>query len=102
VSEFVAVAEASSLADGHGRTVFVKGRPLAVYRLSDGEFCAIADECPHRGGPLGAGHLKDGQVFCPLHGWAFDVKTGVCLTRPDRPVKTYRTRVVDGQVQVFI
>ena len=37
-----------------------------------------------------------------MHGWGFDVRTGDGLTRPDRPLKTYPTRVVDGQVQVCV
>ena len=99
MSEFVSVAEAATIPPGHGRTVHFNGREFAVWNV-DGEFFCIDDECPHRGGPLGAGLLKEGIVFCPLHGWGFDVRTGICDLRPDRPVKTYRTRVVDGWVQI--
>ena len=63
---------------------------------------AIDDRCPHRGGPLGAGTLENGEVVCPLHGWAFDLKTGACRSGPDRPVKTYPVRVVDGQVEICV
>ena len=98
---FVSVADAGSLKPGHGRTVHAQGCEFALYNL-DGQFYAIDDKCPHRGGPLGAGTLQDGQLFCPLHGWAFDPKTGACLTRPDRPVKSYPTRVQDGQVQICL
>lgn len=99
MSDFVSVAEAASIPSGHGRTVHLNGHDFAVWNV-DGEFFCIDDECPHRGGPLGAGVLKDVTVFCPLHGWGFDVRTGICDTRPDRPAKTYRTRVVDGWVQI--
>lgn len=101
VSEYLSVAEASSLPPGHGRTVHVGGREFAVWNL-DGQFYCIDDLCPHRGGPLGAGTLEKGEVFCPLHGWGFDVRTGACSNRPDRPVKTYPTRVLDGQVQILV
>jgi NAD(P)H-dependent nitrite reductase small subunit len=101
VTEFVSVVEVERLPPGHGRTVHVRGRELAVFNL-DGEFHAIDNTCTHKGGPLGAGTLKDGQVFCPLHGWAFDVRSGTCITRPDRPVNSYPTRVQDGQVQICI
>ena len=99
--EFIAVADAASLPPGNGRTVHVRGREFALYNC-DGQFYALDDQCPHRGGPLGAGCLQNDEVFCPLHGWGFNVKTGACSNRPDRPVKTYPTRVQDGQVEIYI
>jgi len=101
MSNFVSVADAKSLPPGQGRTVHVKGREFAIYNL-DGQFYAIDDKCPHRGGPLGAGCLENGQVFCPLHGWEFDLRTGACLSNPERPVKTYPTRVENGEVQISL
>ena len=100
-AEFISVAEAASLPPGSGRTVHVKGREFAIYNL-DGQFYAMDDACPHRGGSLGAGLLEKGEIFCPLHGWAFDLKTGACRSNPERPVKSYPTRVKDGQVQICI
>ena len=79
----------------------LKGRRFAVYNL-DGQFYAIDDTCPHRGGPLGAGVLEDGRVFCPLHGWSFDLKSGACQSNPERPVKSYPVRVENGEVQILI
>ena len=101
MSEFLAVADVASLPPGHGRTVHVQGREFAVYNVA-GVFYAIDNTCTHKGGPLGAGFLEEGKVYCPLHGWAFDVRTGACENRPDLPVKTYPTRVVDGQIQICI
>jgi nitrite reductase (NADH) small subunit/3-phenylpropionate/trans-cinnamate dioxygenase ferredoxin subunit len=98
---FVSVADASSLAPGQGRTVEVRGRKFALWNV-DGQFFALDDDCPHRGGPLGAGVLEDGKVYCPLHGWAFDAKTGACLSNPARPVACHPTRVQDGQVWIEI
>ncbi len=51
MSEFVSVADAASFSPGHGRTVRAQGREIAVYNL-DGQFYALDDQCPHRGGPL--------------------------------------------------
>ena len=82
MSKFISVANVDSLPPGQGRTVEVKDRRYAVYNL-DGQFYAIDDTCPHRGGPLGAGVLEDGRVFCPLHGWSFDLKTGACHSNPE-------------------
>ena len=48
------------------------------------------------------GSLQGTEVVCPMHGWGFDVRTGACTNRPDRPVQTYPTRIVDGQVEICI
>ena len=101
MSTFTSVADVASLPPGHCRTVHVQGREFALFNL-DGEFFAIDDQCPHRGGPLGAGCFENGRVFCPLHGWEFDVRTGAGVTRDDKPVRSYPTRVVDGQVEIAI
>ncbi len=97
--EFHAVADVDSLAPGQGRTVEVRGRRFALWNLG-GRFYAIDDECPHRGGPLGAGVLQAGRVYCPLHGWAFDPTSGACLSNPSRPVSCYPTKVEGGQVWI--
>src|SRR5688572_12440786 len=99
--QYVAVADVDSLPPGKGRTVCVSGRCYAVWNVEGSYYC-VDDECPHRGGPLGAGHLEGCEVFCPLHGWGFDVRTGQCASRPDRPVKTYAARVRNGQVEIEV
>jgi nitrite reductase (NADH) small subunit len=101
MSEFVPVADVNSLPPGQGRTVEARGRRFALWNV-DGVFHAIDDACPHRGGPLGAGVLQDGRVHCPLHGWAFDPKTGECSSNPSRPVNCHPTKVEDGQVWIAI
>ena len=98
---YIFAADPASLPRGTGRTVHIQGREFALYNL-DGEFFAIDNECPHCGGPLGAGVLENGEVFCPLHGWAFDLKTGACRSNPDRPVKSHPVRLRNGQVQIAI
>jgi len=56
--------------------VFAEGQRIAVFN-SGGEFHAISDTCVHAGASLGTGWLQDDYVACPLHGWRFNIKTGV-------------------------
>jgi len=74
------------------------GSELAVYNV-DGEFYATENSCPHRGAPLTEGELCGHVIECWLHGWQFDVRTGECLTVPDR-IKTYRVTIEDQMIKV--
>ena len=91
------LAQLSDIPAGRALRVYAGERVIALFLL-DGEVFALDDHCPHKGGPLGEGHCENGQVFCPLHGWAFDIKTGACADVPARPAKRIPVRVEDGKV----
>lgn len=67
----------------------VEGNRLAVFR-HQGEFFALDETCPHRGGPLHEGMVQEGVLACPWHLWQFDLKTGVSPVNPLSKVRTYR------------
>lgn len=101
--DFLPVLDVAALPPGKAETVLLAGQRIAVFNVG-GEFYALDDECPHRGGPLGAGWVDADvcQVACPLHGWVFDVRTGACLTVPARPVRSHPVRVVDGKIEIAV
>ena len=76
------------------------GNELAVYNV-DGEYYATENSCPHRGAPLSEGALCGHIVECWLHGWQFDVRSGECLTVPDR-IRTYRVTIEDQMIKVHL
>jgi 3-phenylpropionate/trans-cinnamate dioxygenase ferredoxin subunit len=100
--QFVTVARASDIPKGQARVVELaeQNARLALCNV-DGTIYAIDDTCTHDDGPLGAGHLEGHAIECPRHGAKFDVRNGRVLSMPAAfPVKSYVTRVVDGNVQV--
>lgn len=93
-------ARTAAVAEGRAVGVECQGRRLAVYRLPDG-FFATSDVCPHQGAALSTGCVVEGYIECPVHYALFDIRTGaadgaVTVTA----VKTYPTRVVDGEIHV--
>jgi len=59
------------------RTVLVTGGDeVAVFRTADGEVFALANRCPHKGGPLSQGIVHGHRVACPLHNWQIALATG--------------------------
>jgi NAD(P)H-dependent nitrite reductase small subunit len=101
MSDFVAVAGVNQVPPDRGLSVHVGTRELALFNVS-GRFYALDGRCPHRSGPLGEGLIENGCVYCPMHGWQFDVKTGACINRPDKPVACFPTRVVNGKVEICV
>jgi nitrite reductase (NADH) small subunit len=99
MSEFVTVARRTELKPGLGKTVRIGERAIGLFEV-DGQIFATSAICPHKGGPLGEGFVENGVVYCPLHGWAFDVKTGACAENPRAAVKTYPVRMVGEEIQV--
>ena len=78
----------------------VEGTTVAVFYV-DGEYHALDDTCPHQGGPLGDGKVEDGCVYCPWHGWEFDIQTGEHGQGSARATK-YDVVAEDGQLYVAL
>jgi nitrite reductase (NADH) small subunit len=83
-----AVCRLSDLPPKQGYLVVVGGEEVALFRVG-AEVHALANACPHREGPLAFGDLRGSTVFCPLHAWDFDVRTGRCGEFPSVAVRTY-------------
>jgi 3-phenylpropionate/trans-cinnamate dioxygenase ferredoxin subunit len=74
--------------------------PVAVFN-ADGELFAVDDTCTHQDASLSEGWLEGCLVECPLHAASFDLRTGKPTGPPaKRPIRTYRTLVLDGVVYV--
>ncbi len=61
--------------EGRVQTATVDGRSLALTRCG-GHVGALANHCPHQGGPLGEGSIEGGLLRCPWHGYDYDPLTG--------------------------
>lgn len=97
---FVKVANVNDIKRGQGKTIAMNGVEIALFNV-DGNFYAIDNTCPHRGGPLGEGMLDDGIVTCPWHGWKFNVCTGKNVSMPV-DVKRFEVKVEGEDVLVDV
>ena len=59
----------------HVTTAVAGGRALCVTRTAEG-YGVLDNRCPHQGGPLGDGHIENGYVICPWHGYEYHPCTG--------------------------
>ncbi len=101
MSEFVAVLSVADLPPGRAAEVSVASRSVALFNVG-GTFHALANTCPHRGGPLGQGFLEGSEVSCPWHNYTFDVTTGENVVDPALKIERFEVKVEDGRVFVKV
>jgi nitrite reductase/ring-hydroxylating ferredoxin subunit len=81
---------------GRSWTIRHNGRRYAVFDAG-GELAVTDAACPHNGGPLYAGRVRDGVVTCPWHWYSFDLQSGRCLTACGYELRKYRVVQRDGR-----
>ncbi len=87
------VARVDDLEPGEVMYVEVGNDPVALINL-EGEFYAVNDICTHEEASLSDGEVVGDEIECPLHGGAFEIKTGLPANFPVVvPVETYDVRV---------
>jgi 3-phenylpropionate/trans-cinnamate dioxygenase ferredoxin subunit len=106
------VATVDEIAAGQCKRVSVGGREIGVFNVN-GAFYAIANRCPHAGGPLCEGavvgliqtnrpgdyHIaRHGEfVRCPWHGWEYEIATGQSWCDPKGTVaRKFKIAVESG------
>jgi nitrite reductase/ring-hydroxylating ferredoxin subunit len=100
--DFYVVAKASDIAPGEMKYVEAgpKYEPIVLINF-EGDFYALGDLCTHEEASLSDGEIQGDEIECPLHGGAFEIKTGLPANFPVVvPATTYRTRVVGDEVQI--
>ena len=70
----------------------------AVLTLSEAALYAFSAVCPHASGDFREGEIHRGRVYCPVHHWKFDLKSGRCVGDENYRIKKYAVVVQDGQV----
>ena len=67
----------------------IAGKKITLAKWQEGYY-AFSQKCPHASGRMSAGYINPlGQVVCPLHRYAFDMKNGRNTTGEGYFLKTY-------------
>ena len=106
VNSWYAVAPAASVSPGPV-PVRAVGRPVVLFRRSDGTLAALEDRCAHRAFPLSAGRLDGDLITCGLCGFSYDA-AGTCVRVPTQPrvpfgatVPAFAARESDGLIWIW-
>jgi nitrite reductase/ring-hydroxylating ferredoxin subunit len=79
------------LAEARGRPAWTfrhQGRSYSVFAVNGGLEVTDA-QCPHHGGPLAEGVIRDGVVTCPWHWYSFELRSGECRTAAGYRLRKY-------------
>jgi len=115
----VRVADADAFDDGSRAVVTLNGHEVAVIN-HDGECYAILNRCAHDGGSLDEGKVHgrlvadvtepgerdverfcdEPSVTCPLHGWEYDLESGVHVGDAGIRLPTFDVVEADGDLYV--
>jgi nitrite reductase (NADH) small subunit len=75
---------------------------IAVFRNAQDEVFALADKCPHKGGPLSQGIVFGRKVACPLHGWNIGLDDGNAVAPDVGCARTFAVKIEDGAVYLQV
>lgn len=83
-------------------TLFLEkdGRHLFIWR--DGESIAVYDSrCPHQVTDIPHLSLQGTTLTCPKHQWTFDIESGECIAKGDRPLNSFSNKLSNGRLLAY-
>ena len=98
---FFPACELEELKEKTGSRFILNNVDVAVFKV-DGEVYALHNICPHQHTSLiYDGYIENGCVVCPIHGWMFDLKTGIMPSKRTG-LDSYPVKIKDGKVYVKV
>jgi len=94
------VAPMDTVVEGQVSYFAADGRNVFVYR--SGEVLRVYDSrCPHQVTNIPHLALEGSRLTCPKHNWAFDIATGECVEKGDRPLRQFQHRVEADRLMAY-
>lgn len=104
LSTWVEVGRVDDVPPGCAARAEVDDVPVAIFNV-DGQFFCLDDTCSHAQASLSDGDLDVDRcaIECPLHGSAFDLRTGDPLSLPAvEPVRVHGIDSAGGILRVAL
>ena len=102
---------------GQRKIIEIDDKSIGVFNVN-GEYVAVLNICPHEFAPVCRGRVsgttlksptheyrwgREGEIlFCPWHGWEFDLLTGDALTDKRKRLKHYPVTVENDTIFVML
>lgn len=86
---FIATISSESVKPGRITLIEIGDQRVILTRV-EGELYAFNATCPHALGNLGGGFIHNGEIECPVHGWRFNIRTGLAAWPEEEALKLTR------------
>ncbi|WP_026851768.1 nitrite reductase small subunit NirD [Glaciibacter superstes] len=99
--------EVTDLEPSWGEAALLSMKQIALFLLAPGEVYAVANRDPHTDSNVMARGIVGSKgdrptLASPLHKEVYDLGTGECFSDPALFLRTYRTRIVGGFIEVAL
>jgi nitrite reductase (NADH) small subunit len=98
MSDWTEVGEVEAIPRLSARVIETDQGNIAVFRTSKDEIFALADHCPHKGGPLSQGIVHGTKVTCPLHNLIMDLTNGEAVAPDEGCTISFPVKVDHGKI----
>jgi len=99
MSGFKNIARSDEVRERFGTGKRLENHEIALFR-DQGKVYALRDRCPHQGAPIHHGHIREGYVVCPHHGWNFRLTDGSFSHNEMVRIKTFPVIEEDGIIRI--
>ena len=102
---WIRVCDLEDISLGSGACARIGPAQVAVFRISETEFRAVQNVCPHSGTPVlhqgvVGDHGMEPKVACPLHKRTYSLEDGRNLSGEGGKLRVYAVRIEDGAIWV--
>src|SRR6267142_1169006 len=101
MNQLVRICPAAEVPSEGAKLITLDQQELAII-AHGGKFYAVENRCPHKGGPLGLGQLRNGILTCPWHRFRFELETGKSVTNPAMRARIYPVVIEDRNLVLTI
>ena len=95
------VIDANDLLPGETRHLSIDDSGLFVHKNHTGTFLVFDQHCPHQSTSMENDSISGTTLTCPKHGWAFDLRTGQCIDKGDKPLQPLEQKIENNQLFVY-
>lgn len=96
---WVYVADKDMVPRNEGKKIHWGDKQIALFNLGS-EFLAVDNHCPHKQGPLADGIVAGQAIYCPLHNWKIDLRSGCALAGGEGKIKPYPVKLEGDKVYI--